>query len=220
MNNYSPNIYDAYLYKFKKFILAFSYTPGFDFSPIVSDISKSFALRIIHLDNNNYDDLNNKVNTIINENIQTKNNHYVGILIHGLNFDQSKIKFQIDLQLHFSLSSQLFLKLNPKSSIDDYNNLKNVLNNNKINKYYNIKSDPTIELNDSVFDKIIDFIEFKVYGKNYEELASKNKQKNFDKYVTDISKPTNSDETTKSDESDESDESDKNNESDESDESD
>ena len=41
--------------------------------------------------------------------------------------------------------------------MNDYNKFKDLLTDNKINKYYNIKSEPTNELNDSVFNKIIDF---------------------------------------------------------------
>ena len=38
MNTNKYNIYEAYLYRFKKFILAFSYTPGFDIKFLIDDM--------------------------------------------------------------------------------------------------------------------------------------------------------------------------------------
>ena len=46
------------------------------------------------------------------------------------------LKFQIDLHLHFSLSSALYLETIPNSNIEDYNNYKLLLVDNKINKYF------------------------------------------------------------------------------------
>jgi len=76
----------------------------------------------------------------------------------------------------------MFLKANvdenniPIYTIDDYNNFKDLIADNKINKYYNIKSIVGSEINDSVFEKIIDFFEFKVYGKDYNLYSTKAKK--------------------------------------------
>lgn len=174
------NIYEALLYKNKKFILAFSYTPGFNPSTIIDDMSKTFNLKIVKLEcsnisNCNYDKLNNDIKKLLDENESTLKTSYergyygMGILIHGLNFQSDKLKFKIDLQLHFAISKTMYLS-NSSNTKEDYDNFKKYLDTNKINKYYNIKAEPNEELNDSVFRKIIDYIEFKVYKKEDKKL--------------------------------------------------
>lgn len=174
------NIYEALLYKNKKFILAFSYTPGFNPSNIIEDISKTFNLKVIKLEcsdisNCNYDKLNNDVQKLLDENDFKLKSSYergyygIGILIHGFNFFPDKLNFKINLQLHFALSKSMYL-LNSSNTVEQYDNFKKYLDTNKINKYYNIKSEPTLEFNDSVFNKIINYIEFKVYNKEDQQL--------------------------------------------------
>jgi len=188
------NIYDTFLYKYKKFILAFTYTPGFNIDYVIDDIAKTFNFKCLKLDGEsmlkpdsqfNYSKLNMDLNNIIAEsNLKIKTNspgfYGQGILIYGLTFPTEKLNFQIDLQLHFSTTISMFLKSNSEPdgkiiyTVDDYNKLKDLIADNKIHKYFNLKIDPAIDLNDAVFDKIIDFIEFKVYGKvNYEKYATK-----------------------------------------------
>lgn len=196
MSSQKHNIYEAFLYKYKKFILALSYTPGFDINPIIEDISKTFSLLVIKLEGSpmlksdssfDYNKLNNNVLKLLDDNNdKLKNNlpNYlgIGILIYGLNFPLKSLKFQIDLHLHMSTSLNMFLKTNVSSdgnvlyTVDDYNKLKDLMNDNKIHKYFNIKSETPVELNDKIFDKIIDFIEFKVYGKDYEKFSTKSRK--------------------------------------------
>ena len=186
------NIYEAFLYTFKQFILVCSYTPGFDIDFIIDDMIKTFNLKLIKLEGPtnlkldsvfNYDKLNNDVAKYLEQNKEvtsTTTNYGTGILICGLNFPSKSLNFQVDLHLNFSLSSNLYLKSISNSTVEDYNNLKIILINNKINKYFNIKSNKSTEINDSVFDKIIDYLEFKVYGKNYKLYSSKSKLKIID----------------------------------------
>jgi hypothetical protein len=198
MSSKKFNIYQAYLYKYKKFIFCLSYTPGLDISAIISDIQKTFNLLTIKLDGSNmlktdsifdYDKLNNNIEKILEENnnlfkLNLPGEFGKGILLYGLNFPPNKIKTQIDLQLHISSSLSIFLKTNsdensiPIYTVDDYNNFKELLKDNKINKYYNIKSSIGSEFNDSIFEKIIDFLEFKVYGKDYNLYSTKAKKEN------------------------------------------
>ncbi len=187
------NVYDAFLYKYKKFIIALSYTPGFDISYVVDDISKAFNFKVIKLNGPfmlkpdsvfDYDKLNRDITDTLNSDqknldIGMPGFYGSGILLYGLNFPPKMLKHQIDIQLHFSTSVNMFIKTNigPNNQIlytvDDYNKFKDILAENKINKYFNIKTDPSAELNDAVFDKIIDFLEFKVYGKDYELYSTK-----------------------------------------------
>lgn len=197
MSGQRYNVYDAYLYKYKKFILVFTYTPGFNINYVIDDISKAFNLQVLNLEGPTmlkkdsvfaYDKLNDQVTKLLEENemrLHTNLPEYYGkgILIYGLSFPQKSLTFQIDLQLHFSTSLPTFLKSNTSPdgkvqyTVDDYNNFKDILADNKINKYYNIKGEPSIDLNNSIFDKVIDFIEFKIYGKEYELKSTKTKKK-------------------------------------------
>lgn len=189
------NVYDSFLYKNKKFILAFSYTPGFNIDFIIDDISKNFNLYVVRLDGPDYlnseskskfdfNKLNNKVGEILEESQHRLNSSVhgyfgQGILIYGLYLPNNLLKFNVDLHLHFSLNLTNFITLNPKYNGDDYKKFNEILSDNKIQKYYNVKTNPTIELNDQIFDKIIDFIELKVYGPNYSLYSTKlkNEQK-------------------------------------------
>jgi hypothetical protein len=174
------NVYEAYLYKYKKCILAFSYIPGINIDFIVNDIAKTFNMKIVKLSINNnnldYDKLNKDVENIINENnkfiesihpnVDTNNPYYgQGILIYGLSFPQTKITFKIDRQFHFSLSQVLYLKLNPNSTIEEYNRLIADITTNNVNRYLNIKSEITMDINNDVYNRIIDYFESRVYSK-------------------------------------------------------
>jgi len=189
MNTNKYNIFEAYLYRFKKFILVFSYTPGFDINFIIEDIQQTFNLRVIKLDGNsylradsvfNYDKLNTDVNNLLEkkEVSLTTITYGTAILIHGLAFPTNLLKFQIDIHLHFALSATLFLKTIEDATLQEYNNFKILLEDNIIHKYFNIKSDKSIDINNSVFDKIIDYLEFKVYGEKYTEYSTKIKKEN------------------------------------------
>lgn len=192
------NIYDAYMYKYKKFILALSYTPGIDIQPIIDDMSKAFNFITLKLEGPimlksdsifNYDKLNEDIKKVLDENQKMIELNIPGILgkgiiIYGLNFPVPKITNPIDLQLHYSASLSMFLKANtddfglPQYTVDDFNNFKDLMGENKINKYFNIKSVVGSEINDSTFEKIIDFLEWKVYGKDYATLSTKAKKEN------------------------------------------
>ena len=194
------NIYEAYLYTFKKFILVLSYTPGFNIQEIIDDIKPTFNLHLIKLDGPtdlnsnsifNYNKLNSEVNDYLEKNKEvflTTTTYGTGILIYGLNFPTNLLKFDVDLHLHFSLSTKLFLENNPSLTLDDYNNFKIILEDNKINKYFNIKSMALTEINNSVFDKLIDYFEFKVYGENYNMYSTKKKSEDVPKIEQKIDK--------------------------------
>jgi len=193
--NNKINVYDAFLYKNKKFIMVFSYLPNtvHHVQPFIDEMAKSFNLKIINMDQLldkpiSYTKLESHVQQILSES-NTKlqsmspslNFGYYGqgILIHGSSFVNHKITFYVDLHLYFSLSLTIFLSLNPTKTIDDFNLLKKSFENIKINKYFNLKpdlNDDSDKILDEVFFKIVDFIEFKVYGKDYDIYSSLNKK--------------------------------------------
>lgn len=189
MNPNKYNVYEAYLHTFKNFILVLSYSPSFDIDFVIDDMKQTFNFKVVKLEGPsilnaesvfNYDKLNADVNKILEDNKEITSTNMTfgtGILVYGLNFPNDMLKFQVDVHLHFSLSVNLFLKLNKDQTIDNYNSLKTLLSTNTINKYFNVKSLKSTEMNDSVFDKIIDYVEFKVYGKNYKIYGTKQKNK-------------------------------------------
>ena len=70
------NINDAFIHKYKKFILAFTYTPGFDIDYIINDLTQTFGFKIFKLEGPNmlksdsifnYTKLNNEVNKLLEE---------------------------------------------------------------------------------------------------------------------------------------------------------
>lgn len=188
----TKNVYEAFLYKYKKFILTFSYIPGINIDFVVSDIAKTFNMKVVKLsiDNNepNYDKLNNEVNKIIDDNnkliesihpnVDTNKPYYgQGILIYGTSFPQTKLTFKIDRQFHFSLSQTSYLKVNPKSTIEEYNKLVADMTTNIVNRYFNIKSEITIDTNNDIYNRLIDYFESRVYSKeDYLLYSSKNKK--------------------------------------------
>lgn len=173
------NVYEAYLYKFRQFIFVLSYSPGIDIKSIIDDIALPFNFRIIKLENIkdsddfDYNKLSNDVNKILNENKLTINgdgpiHNIKGILIYGLNFPVKSLFFKVDIQYHLSLSKKLYFKFN---NDDKYEYYSKIVESNKINKYFNIKEEINKNINDQIYDKLIEFIEKKVYGKNYEKLS-------------------------------------------------
>lgn len=199
MSLHNYNIYDAYLYKYKKFILIITHTPGLDINDLIKDISQSFNMRTIklegqkmikkdNLDQFNYKKVNSDVANILKENNDKLNSIFKdyygqGILLYGLSFPKSKIEFRADLHLHLSVTQKMFIKLNSDVDGSLYDSFKDILSQNIINKYYNLKTDITDEINDTIFYKIIDFIEQKVYGKNYEQYSTKNKMSKEDSQI-------------------------------------
>jgi len=169
------NVYEAFLYKNKQFIFALSFTPGLDIKKIINDISLPFNFVLIKLEKNNdinYTKLNKDVNIILEENelkinSNTPIHHIKGILIYGISFPPKLLQFKIDIHLHISLSKNIYLKYN---NDDLYNHYLKLLDSNIIYKYFNIK-DEDININDLIFDKIIEFIEKNVYGKDYKKLS-------------------------------------------------
>ena len=191
MSLHNYNIYDAFLYKYKKLILIITHTPGLDITDLITDISQNFNMRTINLegpkiikkdnlDQYNYKKVNNDVANILKENDDKlkssfKGYYGQGILLYGLSFPKSKIDFRPDLHLHLSITQKQFIKLNSNVEGSLYDSFADILSQNIINKYYNLKTDMTDEINDTIFYKIIDFIEKKIYNKNYEEYSTKNK---------------------------------------------
>lgn len=175
------SIYDAYLYKFHNFVVIISYTPGSYIKNIIKDINEPFQFNIVKLKVKNkeyqYDILNDKIEKLMAQNETYYNTNKPelirGILIYGHTFPINKIKFNIDFHIHISLSQEVYLSINPDKTFEQYTKYKTITKDNYINKYFNVKKEITIELNDDIYNIIIDFIEFKVYEKQYEKFTSK-----------------------------------------------
>jgi len=202
----SQTILDIYLEKYKQLIIVISGMSGSHKSEIAENISK--VLNCKHINQNNYinidfkevveindkkinmwdsddainwNDFNNKVNEIIDENKI--------IVLSGISFNKEKINFKIDFHIHLKLSKQLllekrqeFLEKHAKDpqyetmiNIDD--EIKKILFNKYtfpyylqttenaiINKFLNINDMDTIDIIKHTFNMIINFIENKIYS--------------------------------------------------------
>ncbi len=194
------NIKDAFLMKNKKFIILISYTPGIELNNFFDLFQKSLNLKLLFLHNDNlypnninfinFNDLTEKIYGELSnidkiKNIPNLSKNGPAIAIFGLSFPPDKIKFNYDLHIHLSLSKKLFNKSitdNDIKNIDPeyYNKSIEFTKDNKINKYFNVKSyddDDFNQLLDNIFDYIIEYWEKSVYGKNYDKLSSKTIQK-------------------------------------------
>jgi hypothetical protein len=167
------NVLDVLLMRKKKYIILFS---GLDFSPveqIVNDLSKDFnstVLNFIHLGlEDSLDPVNNRVNDLINKSNPTK-----ALFIIGKTFPSSKLKIPVDLHIHISLHQIAILKLDPLKRQDLPTKYVESIKTNRVNKYINLQKDYSIDkIEDEIFSIIVDDIEKKVYGDQYETLGSK-----------------------------------------------
>lgn len=205
----NSSIKEVYLQNNNQFIMLVTYTPGFDLNKIYSVFVDDLKLKPIFLDNKfnlyppdikfiNYHNINKIINkefknfNLIN-NIDNMNKYSPNIVIFGLSFPVSKLSFKVNLHIHLTLNYSLFmqsLKDNKVTSINKeyFKNCTDLIQNNNIIKYFNIKNYNTIENDlDNIFNYVIYFWEKAVYGKNY-KLCKKNlydKNDKNDKYDKD-----------------------------------
>jgi hypothetical protein len=169
------NVLDVLLMRKKKYIILFS---GLDFSPveqIVNDLSKDFnstVLNFIHLGlEDSLDPVNTRVNDLLNKSGTSSNKP---LFIIGKTFPLTKLKIPVDLHIHISLHQFAILKLDPLKRQDLPTKYLESIKTNRVNKYINLKKEYSIEkIEDDIFKIIIDDIEKKVYGEEYESRGSK-----------------------------------------------
>lgn len=170
-NTSEHNVLDVLLMRKKKYIVLFS---GLDFSPveqIANDLAKDFnsiVLNFIHLGlDDSLDPINSRVSDLLNKSPKP-------LFVIGKTFPSSKLKIPVDLHIHISLHQIAILKLDPLKRQDLPTKYLESIKTNRVNKYINLQKEYSVPLvEDEIFTLIIDDIEKKVYGDQYETLGSK-----------------------------------------------
>ena len=185
------NIKDFFLQLNKKFILFVSYSPGFKLDNFRSVFENDLGLLPMtlncdemypkNIDFINFDDLNLKINEKI-KNLDTLKSNILCYVIYSLSFPKKKINFHYDLHIHLSVKSKLFYETLIIDKIvgvspEYLKNSEKFLDDNIINKYYNIQSYDDNDVDDilnKIFDFVVQFWEKNIYGKKYKLFAPKN----------------------------------------------
>lgn len=155
-DNNDQTIIDVIL-KSSPYIILLSGLPESHIIDILENVSKSFPHSLtfdyMHI-TDDFTAMNTRINDVLKKNKL--------IFIISKSFPQAKIDFSYNLHINLSINSKI---LDNPELLNSYHES---LNENVINKYYNIKPDTDIEsLCDKIFDYIIDNMERYVYKDKY-----------------------------------------------------
>jgi len=165
--NKEYNVLEMLLLKNKKYIVLFS---GLNCSPverIVNDLKSIFNaidFNFLHL---KLDDdislINERISDLLKKDINKP------FFIISKTFPTDKLKIPVNLHINISLNYQLLSELDKTPNL--FNNYKDELDKNKINKFIKINKGYNYdEKLSEIFEFIIDNIEKKVYGDKYDKL--------------------------------------------------
>jgi len=170
------NVLDVLLMKKKKYIVLFS---GLDFSPveqITNDLAKDFGAIVLNFIHLSLTDSLDNVNTRVNDLLSKSSSDPKPFFIIGKTFPSDKLKISVDLHLNLSLHPIAIQKLDPLKRPELPQIYTDSIKTNRISRYINLKKEYDIsEIENEIFTLIIDDIEKKVYGDQYEKLSSNNK---------------------------------------------
>jgi hypothetical protein len=170
------NVLDVLLMKKKKYIVLFS---GLDFSPveqITNDLAKDFGATVLNFIHLGLTDSLDPVNTRVNDLLAKSSTDPKPYFIIGKTFPSDKLKIPVDLHLNLSLHPIAIQKLDPLKRPELPQMYTESIKTNRVSRYINLKKEYDIaEVENEIFSLIIDDIEKKVYGDQYEKLSSNNK---------------------------------------------
>ena len=170
------NVLDVLLMKKKKYIVLFS---GLDFSPveqITYDLAKDFGAIVLNFIHLSLTDSLVNVNTRVNDLLSKSSSDPKPFFIIGKTFPSDKLKISVDLHLNLSLHPIAIQKLDPLKRPELPQIYTDSIKTNRVSRYINLKKEYDIsEIENEIFTLIIDDIEKKVYGDQYEKLSSNNK---------------------------------------------
>jgi hypothetical protein len=168
------NVLDVLLLDKKKYIILFS---GLEFSPVVeiaNNLAKdlnAIVFNFIHLElNDSIEPINKRINQQLEKYEMTPKPFF----IIAKSFPSNQLNFTYDAHYNISLHPNVIYKLDPLKRSELPQQYTDSIKKNQITRYINVKKDVSnVTYENEIFDLIIDDIEKKVYGNQYNKLSHK-----------------------------------------------
>jgi hypothetical protein len=156
------NVIEKYLEVYKQCIILLSGFEKLHLSEYAKKLAKEFNFTLIEFKYPEYDDLNQEIEKLLKEKTPK------GIIVYGLSFPTSQLKFKTSYHIAISGNRTLI------NDDDEYKIYQEYLDKSFINKFKNIKD---LEFHDDVYDDIfllcITMIMKRVYGDKYDDMMKK-----------------------------------------------
>jgi len=156
------NVIEKYLEVYKQCIILLSGFEKLHLSEYAKKLAKEFNFTLIEFKYPEYDDLNQEIEKLLKEKTPK------GIIVYGLSFPTSQLKFKTSYHIAISGNRTLI------NDDDEYKIYQEYLDKSFINKFKNLKD---LEFHDDVYDDIfllcITMIMKRVYGDKYDDMMKK-----------------------------------------------
>jgi len=156
------NVIEKYLEVYKQCIILLSGFEKLHLSEYAKKLAKEFNFTLIEFKYPEYDDLNQEIEKLLKEKTPK------GIIVYGLSFPTSQLKFKTSYHIAISGNRSLI------NDDDEFKIYQEYLDKSFINKFKNMKD---LEFHDDVYDDIfllcITMIMKRVYGDKYDEMMKK-----------------------------------------------
>jgi len=156
------NVIEKYLEVYKQCIILLSGFEKLHLSEYAKKLAKEFNFTLIEFKYPEYDDLNQEIEKLLKEKTPK------GIIVYGLSFPTSQLKFKTSYHIAISGNRTLI------NDDDEYKIYQEYLDKSFINKFKNLKD---LEFHDDIYDDIfllcITMIMKRVYGDKYDEMMKK-----------------------------------------------
>ena len=156
------NVIEKYLEVYKQCIILLSGFEKLHLSKYAKKLAKEFNFTLIEFKYPEYDDLNQEIEKLLKEKTPK------GIIVYGLSFPTSQLKFKTSYHIAISGNRSLI------NDDDEYKIYQEYLDKSFINKFKNMKD---LEFHDDVYDDIfllcITMIMKRVYGDKYDDMMKK-----------------------------------------------
>jgi len=156
------NVIEKYLEVYKQCIILLSGFEKLHLSEYAKKLAKEFNFTLIEFKYPEFDDLNQEIEKLLKEKTPK------GIIVYGLSFPTSQLKFKTSYHIAISGNRSLI------NDDDEFKIYQEYLDKSFINKFKNMKD---LEFHDDVYDDIfllcITMIMKRVYGDKYDEMMKK-----------------------------------------------
>ena len=156
------NVIEKYLEVYKQCIILLSGFEKLHLSEYAKKLAKEFNFTLIEFKYPEFDDLNQEIEKLLKEKTPK------GIIVYGLSFPTSQLKFKTSYHIAISGNRTLI------NDDDEYKIYQEYLDKSFINKFKNMKD---LDFHDDIYDDIfllcITMIMKRVYGDKYDEMMKK-----------------------------------------------